>query len=403
MKVKKPSFSIILFKSKVLVNGEHPVMIRATFNRERKYYSLGMSALPYQWNNELARHQSKRLTEDQRKDNHSLNDYAGKLKDMEEHFSKAEFTFDKFEAKFFKSSTGKVADFFKEVIKQLEEQNRLGSARAYQNTLARLKEFKPKDIAFLDIDAKFLQQFDTHLKKNNSPATRGIYLRTLRAVYNRAIQDNLIKAENYPFKAFKIESYKGRKKALTKEQLKALQAYKAAKGSRIWHSRNLFLFSYYCRGMNLTDMASLQWKDIRSGRIFYNRQKTNSNIDVLIDKNLAAIIAEYPGNDFIFPILEHGLTPKTERYRIHAKLKKINQDLQTIAMETNLKALPDPAVLPEDLTFYWARHTYATTLKRAGVSIATIQETLGHSSEAVTRNYLDSFETNQLDEISKHL
>lgn len=405
MKIKKATFSIILFTSKTLADEKHPVMIRATFNRERRYYSLGLSASSDEWNSDLSRYQAKRLTEHQRQANHLLNDYAAKLRDTQEYFNKAEFSFDKFERLHFKANNGKVRAYFEEIIKDLESESRLGSARAYQNTLARIKEFKPKDLTFLDVDLKFLQQFDNHLKKNNSPATRGIYLRTLRAVYNRAIKDNLVKAENYPFKAFRIEAYKGRKKALTKEQLKALQAYNAPKGSRAWHSRNLFLFSYYCRGMNLTDMANLTWNDIRNNRLFYTRQKTNENIDVLIDENLARIIADYSERDYIFPILEKGLTAKTARYRIHAKLKKINKDLQDIAKAINLD--PESKIkeltMPEDISFYWARHTFATMLKRAGVGISVIQETLGHSSEQVTRNYLDSFETTQLDEISKHL
>lgn len=394
MRVKKPSFNIILFKSKELANGEHPVMIRATFNRERKYYSLGLSALPEAWNDELGRYGRKRLSEDERQANHVLNDYAAKLRTMDDHFSKTEFTFEKFNRLFFKSSNGVVSTYFDELVKQLEEGNRFSSAQAYSNALSKLQEFNKKDFTFLDIDVKFLQQFETFMKKTLSPATRGIYLRSLRAVYNRAIKDSIVKAENYPFKGFRIETHKGRKKALTKEQLNELKAFKAAKGSRLWHSRNLFLFSYYGRGMNLTDIANLTWKDVRNDRIFYKRQKTNDNLDLLIDENLAKIMAEYSGSDFIFPILEKGLEPKTIRHRIKGRLKKANSDLQEIAKTTSV---------PDDITFYWARHTYATTLKRAGVSIAIIQETLGHSSEAVTKNYLDSFETNQLDKISKYL
>jgi integrase/recombinase XerD len=393
MKIKKPVFSIMLRTTNPLSDGRYPVVIRATFDRKRQYYSLGMSATLSEWNATLGRFQAKRLTEEQRKANHLLDDYSRSLKDLGEYFSQVEFTFERFKERFFKSASGNVLEYFDRVITELEAQDRLGSARSYTNTRDKLKEFK-KNFVFQDIDKKFLQKFEEFILKTCSPSTAGIYLRTLRAVYNRAITDNLAKRDIYPFTDYKIKTVKGRKKALTKEQIQALKDYKAPNDSRLRDSLNLFLFSYYARGMNLMDIASLKWSNIRNGRIYYQRQKTADNLDLLIDSNLAEILTQYNGKDFIFPILETGLLAKTARYRIHAKLKKINEDLRSIASTKEL---------PNDITFYWARHTYATTLKRAGVSVSVIQETLGHSSEQVTKNYLDSFETDQLDEISKYL
>jgi site-specific recombinase XerD len=395
MKIKRPTFKIILFKSKALNAGTHPIMIRATYNRERRYYSLGYSAAPENWNETLGRYERKRLTEEERKANLIFDNYSKRLHDLEDYFERVGFTFTRFEKKFFNVSTGKVLEFFGEVIKDLETEKRYGSASTYKDTLARLKEFKSKEFTFHDIDLKFLQQFEKHLKKTNSVASCGIYLRTLRAVFNRAIQSGLVKQDVYPFGEFKIKSAPARKRALLHEHIKTLKGYRATPGTRLWHSLNLFLFSYFARGMNLADIAALQWKDVHNNRIYYKRKKTGDLIDILIDEKLASILANYSGNEgFIFPILETGLTPKTERGRIKARLKKINQDLQAIATETGL---------PEDITFYWGRHSYATTLMRSGVSVSLIQKTLGHSTEAVTQKYLDSFETSQLDKIGELL
>ena len=55
------------------------------------------------------------------------------------------------------------------------------------------------------------------------------------------------------------------------------------------------------------------------------------------------------------------------------------------------------------ITHYWARHTYATTLKRSGISTAVISEALGHSSEATTKAYLDKFEQTEIDSTFKRL
>ena len=101
-------------------------------------------------------------------------------------------------------------------------------------------------------------------------------------------------------------------------------------------------------------------------------------------------------NIYVFPILEPGLPPTTIRHRIKNKLKRISKDISEIASELNL----DQA---DKITHYWARHTYATTLKRSGISTAVISEALGHSSEATTKAYLDKFEQTEIDNTFKHL
>lgn len=395
MKIKYPTFAIVRFRSKTLANGENPVMIRVTFDRQRRYYSLGMSARPDNWHDRLGRYDAKRLTDQQSRANRVLDSHELRLNDMRDYYKHVVFTFAKFEKKYFNAATGKVFQYFDGLITELEQGNRLGSAATYRDTLSRLKAFRKKDITFTDIDAKFLQGFDKFLAATCSTATRGIYLRTLRAAFNQAIKDGVVKREIYPFGEFTIKHEPARKKALTKAQIDALKAYKAAPGSRLKDSINLFLFSYYARGMNLADIANLKWSDLHNGRLYYTRQKTGDKLDLPVDEKLAAIIAQYPGSDgYLFPILATDLPPKTIRHRLKNKLKKVNEDIRSIASELEL---------PPDVTFYWARHTYATVLKRGGISISVIQETLGHSSEQVTKNYLDSFETSELDKIGELL
>lgn len=396
MKFKKPLFKIILFTSKTLANGQHPIVLRVTFNRERRYYSQGYSSIPENWNADLERIQRKRLSDEERRANLYFNKLSEDIKEWKEYYNNMEFSFASFELKFLNTSTGKVVDYFTEVIKALEAENRLGSVSTYKDTLSRLKAFKKKDVTFHDVDLKFIQKFDKFLTSNgNSIATRGIYLRTLRAVYNRAIKQGIVKKELYPFLDFKIKTAKARKRALNDAQIDALKSYKPKDGSRTQESLNYFLFSYYCRGMNLTDIANLKWSHIRNNRIFYTRKKTDDQIDIFINDKIAPILANYSGNEgYVFPILENGLTAKTKRYRVHAMLKKINEDIQGLANEIGL---------PEDVTFYWGRHSFATRLKRKNIPISVIQESLGHSTEQVTRNYLDSFETERFDAIGEIL
>jgi integrase len=169
-------------------------------------------------------------------------------------------------------------------------------------------------------------------------------------------------------------------------------------------SLDYFLFSYLCRGMNLRDMASLKWKDnIIDNKIFYVRTKTantrsqTENIIIRIEPQIEQILARYKNDsEYVFPILENGLSQLTIRHRIHSTLKAISKDLREIAKDLKMSQA-------EKITHYWARHTFATTLKRSGISTAVISEALGHSSEATTKAYLDKFEQTEIDNTFKHL
>ena len=156
--------------------------------------------------------------------------------------------------------------------------------------------------------------------------------------------------------------------------------------------------------MNLKDIALLKWKEnILGDRIIYVRAKTANSKKTLdpniikIEPEIQKILNRYSQkNIYVFPILEPGLMPTTIRHRIKNRLKRISKDITSIATELNL----DQA---DKITHYWARHTYATTLKRSGISTAVISEALGHSSEATTKAYLDKFEQTEIDNTFKHL
>jgi len=409
-KLKKPSFKILLYTYKNLSNGQHPVMIRVTFDRKQKYFSLGMSASKENWNDDLARlnKAGKRLTEQEKDMNILLDRFNAKLEKAKKHFEDVDFSFDRFDKFFFQAiQSNDVFKFTQEIIDELIAESRIGSALSYRDTLNRLKHFrKEKDFTFRDIDLNFLDEFKKHLRTNNSTNSIGIYLRTLKAIYNRAIRKSLINEDFSPWKGYKIETETTRKRALTRDQIEILKSYEAERGSAAWHSLNYFLFSYYCRGMNFEDVARLTPDNIRNDRIFYIRKKTGDAMDMAIDSRIAEILLSYSKSEnFIFPILTPGLSALTIKYRVKTHLKNVNKELQNIVKAIN--KMPENKIkqisLPEDITFYWGRHSAATMLKRSGVSTAMISEILGHSSEAVTKTYLDSFEKNQLDQVGSYL
>ncbi len=156
-------------------------------------------------------------------------------------------------------------------------------------------------------------------------------------------------------------------------------------------AKDLFLFSYLSCGINLTDILHIRHADIVDGRLVINRQKTGT----------LAIIDKYSQpnahpQDYIFPVLRRSVhvTAQQQYGRVQRTNKRINRYLKLIGEHLHL---------PITLTTYVARHSFATVLKRSGVSTSIISESLGHSSEKITQIYLDSFENSQIDAAMAHL
>ncbi len=403
-KIKMPSIKIVIRKDKTLSNGSHPVCLRITFNRRPKYYVLKdedgtISSNPNKWNAEIGRFNRNREL------NQKLEHYEIKARNAFNAIKNGEFSFGAFESLYFNQySDTKVIAFINTIIKKLISENRFGTAQVYKDTRNRLSEFNEK-ARLEDINLKFLQNFEGYLiDKGNSANTISIYLRTLRATYNKAIAEEIFTSTDSPFKKFKIKSGNSTKRALTKSDMLKLINHQLEEGDLKRQSLDYFLFSYFCRGMNLRDMALLKWQEnIIDDKIFYIRNKTantrsqSEHIIIKIEPPIEQILnRNKKTSGYVFPILEAGLSQLTIRYRIHSTLKSISKDLREIAKELKI-------FQADKITHYWARHTFATTLKRSGISTAVISEALGHSSEATTKAYLDKFEQTEIDNTFKHL
>ena len=403
-KIKKPTVKVVLRKDKVLSSGKYPVTLRITFNRRPKYYVLKgengtLSCELQRWNNDIGRFNRDKNS------NQFLDQYELKANEALRELEFSDFSFTAFEDRFFKKyETESITSFIDHLIEELKSENRLSSASSYRDTRNRLTEFKSK-ISFRDINLRFLEDFERHLlDKGNSINSIGIYMRTLRAIYNKAVSEDLIKEDNYPFKKYRIKTGNPSKRALSKEDIIKLMNSKQKKNSRKWHSLNYFIFSYLTRGMNFKDMVLLKWKEnILGDRIVYIRAKTANSKKTLdpniikIEPEIQKILNRYSQKSvYVFPVLEPGLPATTIRHRIKNRLKRISKDISAIATELEIKDA-------DKITFYWARHTYATTLKRSGISISVISEALGHSSETTTKAYLDKFEQTEIDNTFKHL
>lgn len=392
--------NVVCYKSKTLANGEHPLMIRLCQGRKLKYLSLGISILPQFWdfdknkprrncpNKELI---NNLITEKTKEFSNQIIEFKSESKD---------FTVTKLvETVVGGNSIQTISDFLHSEIDRLYNEGRLKYASTFKELRASLLEFnKHLDVYFSDIDINWLKQYESFLRnKGLGDNSIGVRFRTFRVLYNRAITENIVKADYYPFRIYKVSKLKKEtvKRSITKTDVEQIIKYKVDR-EYTQLAIDLFYFSYLSGGINFVDIAYLTKDNIIDTRLVYTRKKTKKLIKLPIQDKALVTIAKYQSdNIYLFPILsKFHKTAQQKANRVHKVLAIINKSLKAVGEELNL---------PIDLTTYVARHTYATVLKRSGVNTSIISESLGHSSEKVTQIYLDSFENSQIDEAMKNL
>ncbi|MBS7198581.1 site-specific integrase [Butyricimonas sp. An62] len=308
-----------------------------------------------------------------------------------------------------KSKTITIKDYFNQITIQLKEANKLSSASKYKFCLSSLSKYHSMDIPFTDIDLKFLIDFEVFLRKeglaNNSIATK---FSTLKAAYNSALKQKFFSCEESPFTNYQVGKLwtNTQKRAIQKEdiyRIKELDLSNICKypSPYLEFSRDIFLFSYFTAGINFIDIATLKYHDIDNSHIYYSRHKTQKNMKATLLPDALVILKKYmkeeaTKDDYIFPILDKQIhiTKQQQYNRILKARRKINKNLKIIGKELNINI---------QITTYVARHTFATVLKRSGVNIGIISESLGHSDLKTTQIYLDSFENSEIDAAMKNL
>lgn len=264
-------------------------------------------------------------------------------------------------------------------------------ANAYKSTLASLRRFGGSTEIFLsDFSPLFLTRYSDYLTGcGMSDNTVAYYMRNLKTIYNRAVKERLIPVDYRPFSGFSISPRKTVKRAVDRKTLKILAAIDLSRRPHREIARDLFLFSFYLRGISLVDIVYMKHEDIQAGVIGYHRRKTGQYIRVSVNPRIEELIEKYrTDSPYIFPFLTTDDRAHTD-YR--NALNRINR---------NLKLLSKELELPMVLTTYVARHTWATQAKERGASVAVISEALGHTSEKTTRIYLKEFDSSIIDQVN---
>lgn len=377
-------------------------MLRVTKDRKRKYVSLGISVKPEHWD----------FSKNQPKADCPNREYielliADKIKEYSAKIVELKATSQDFTSKsLIEAVNGKrvklltVGDVLIRHIGNLKESKRTRYAETFTHLKVSMERFRGHlQIPFTEIDINWLREYELYLRKDGlAENTIGIRFRTLRVVYNLAIELNAVSPEYYPFKKFKVSKLhqETAKRALTKDDIDRVLAFKSV-NPYMRFPIDIFAFTYYSGGINFVDIAYLTRDNIIDGRLVYKRKKTKKLIKIPLQPQALALIDKYHTADspYLFPILSpFHKTDIQKANRIHKVISNVNKRLKEIGKELGL---------PLTLTTYVARHSQATVMKRAGVSTAVIREIMGHSSERVTQIYLDSFDNEQVDNALKAL
>ena len=301
------------------------------------------------------------------------------------------YTADDIVAKFDKQANEQsLFSFMQEVIGQLKRLNRIRTSETYVATLSSFMKFRDgQDILLCEIDSDTVMLYEAWLKaKGICPNTVSFYMRILRAVYNRAVEKELVE-QKHPFKHVYTGIDKTVKRAVPLKAIKRIKELDLTLKPHLDYARDMFLFSFYTRGMSFIDMAYLKKSDLKNGVITYRRKKTSQQLSIKWEKCMAEIVAKYKDRNatqYLLPIITDPLADERIQYR--NALCRINVALKEVARLANL-SIP--------LTMYCGRHSWASIAKSKNIPISVISEGMGHDSEETTRIYLASLDSNVID------
>ena len=282
--------------------------------------------------------------------------------------------------------------FMENRIAQLRQMNYLRTSETYAATLRSFMTYRQqKDIAIDAFNSDLMMGYESFLKaKGVCLNTISFYMRIMRAVYNRAVEMGITE-QRKPFRHVYTSKERTVKRAVPIQTIKAIINLDLTGNPRMQFARDLFMFSFYTRGMSFVDIAHLQKKNLQNGYLTYRRRKTNQRLTIKWEKCMEEIVKRYPSptDRYLLPIITD---PQKARQQYIYQMQSVNHNLKKIS---TLLGLPRP------LTMYVARHSWASAAKSKNVPISVISEGMGHESEKTTQIYLASLETEVVDKVNR--
>ena len=280
-------------------------------------------------------------------------------------------------------------NFMEGIIAKLKQNGKIRTAETYKSTLNSFKKFRQdKDIMLDCLSSEVIEAYEAwHHNRGVTPNTKSFYNRILRAGYNRAVEEDVIEDRN-PFRHVYTGVDKTVKRALPLNVIKKIRGMDLSLNPVLDFARDMFMMSFYLRGMSFIDMAYLKKSDLKNGYVTYRRHKTGQQLTIEWTNDMQFVLDKYPENksDYLLPVIK--TTGINERCAYRNIGYNINRSLKQISKMLSLNFR---------LTMYVARHSWASAAKAKGIPLSDISEGMGHDSEATTQIYLASLDTSAVD------
>lgn len=286
-------------KRRTKKDGSHPIVFRVSVNGQSRDISSGLSCDARYW--DFKKNAVKEKTEE-------LRLLGKRVKDMEINLLNK---VSKFEQEFpfsytiqdvlnFLSNDGKrnniVNEFWREEVKRLHRSNNHSNAILYENTLLRLEKLTSFSIPFQVINYSWLTELETKLKECGlNTNSVSVNLRTLRSVYNKAVNHGIVDYSHYPFRRFKIKTGISTPRTLSLEEMRKFFSYTPTSG-KLEFAHDMGKLILYLRGINFTDLALLTSDQVKNDRLVYQRSKTHKMYSVKILPEARVILNKYSSN-----------------------------------------------------------------------------------------------------------
>lgn len=387
----------VKFRASSIPDREGALYYQVIQNRIARQIHAGYKVYPVEWNAECS---EIMLSADM---DESRRDYLISLKDaLGEDLMRLKKIINHLESSCKDYSAEKVVELFcapmddrgfmaftKKLILQLKQIGKRRTAETYTTTLNSFMRFRDgRDIPVEEVESNLMVEYESYLKAAGiCPNATSFYMRNLRAIYNRAVDMGLT-MQRYPFKHVYTGIDKTVKRAVSLKIIRQIRNLDLTLNPSLDYARDMFLFSFYTRGMSFVDMAFLKKRDIQNGILSYRRQKTHQQLFIKWEKPMQDIVEKYDTRNtpYLLPIIRNMQVDerrqyKTAAHRVNSKLKKLGEQMG----------------LTIPLTSYVARHAWASIARSKNISISVISEAMGHDSENTTRIYLASLDTSVVD------
>lgn len=282
--------------------------------------------------------------------------------------------------------------FTEGVISQLKHLNKVRTAETYTATLNSFMRFREgNDLLLEEVSSDLMMEYEAFLKSNGvTMNTVSFYNRILRAVYNRAVEKGLT-VQRYPFKHVYTGVDKTVKRSIPLKAIKRIKGLNLSLKPNLDFARDMFLFSFYMRGMSFIDMAYLKKTDLHNGILSYRRRKTGQQMFIRWEKCMQEIVDKYQSNEtvYLLPIIKQ---PGNERLQYRNMQRFVNNKLKEISAMVSLRM---------NLTMYVSRHSWASIAKSQHIPLPVISEGMGHDSENTTQIYLASLDNSTIDKANE--